>query len=62
MGYPSNFIKHSSLGTDYKQLGNSVAIPVISAIIKAILNQELLTKPINNEISGKYIEQLTFDF
>lgn len=62
MGYPANFVKHSSIGTDYKQLGNSVAIPVISAIIKEILKQELLTKPINYEITRGHTEQLTFDF
>lgn len=62
MGYPSNFVKHNSIGTEYKQLGNSVAIPVISAVIKAILKQELLTKPLDNEITRGHTEQLTFDF
>lgn len=62
MGYPSIFVKHSSIGTDYRQLGNSVAIPVISAIIKAIIKQGLLTKPINDEITRGHTEQFTFDF
>lgn len=62
MGYPTNFVKHDSLGTQYKQLGNSVAIPVISVIIKAILKQELLTNNIKDEDVRGHTEQLTFDF
>lgn len=42
MGFDSNFIKHSKVGERYKQIGNSVAIPVISAIAKSIINQKLL--------------------
>ena len=41
-GFPDNFIKHKSLSTDYKQLGNSVAIPIINEIIKEIIKQNLL--------------------
>lgn len=62
MGYPTDFVRHSKIGTQYRQLGNSVAIPVISAIIKAIINQQLLTKPINNGNSRGHTEQLTFNF
>lgn len=42
MGFNDNFIKHQKLGERYKQIGNSVAIPVISAIAKSINNQKLL--------------------
>ena len=42
MGFPKNFIKHKKNGTQYKQLGNSVAINVVEAISKEILNQKLL--------------------
>lgn len=42
MGYPDNFVKHPNLASQYKQIGNSVAIPVIKAIAEAILAQNLL--------------------
>lgn len=42
MGFPKNFIKHDNQGTQYKQLGNSVAINVVDVIAKEILNQKLL--------------------
>lgn len=46
MGFPDTFIKHPSLASQYKQIGNSVAIPVIKAIAKAIIDQGLLTQRI----------------
>jgi DNA (cytosine-5)-methyltransferase 1 len=42
MGFPKNFIKHDKRGTQYKQLGNSVAINVVDVIAKEILSQKLL--------------------
>lgn len=39
MGFPKNYKKISSLGEQYKQLGNSVCVPMISAVAKEIKNQ-----------------------
>lgn len=41
MGFPSDFIKSSNLGEQYRQIGNSVCIPMIQEIIKEIKNQLL---------------------
>ena len=49
MGFSDKFRKHSSITEQYKQIGNSVAIPVISAIAKNIINQNLLS----NESQGE---------
>ena len=43
MGFASTFKKHSNVGEQYKQIGNSVAIPVIQAIAESIKEQKLLT-------------------
>ena len=51
MGFPEKFIKHKNLAECYKQIGNSVCIPMISEIAKEIIKQgslsenELCTKP-----------------
>lgn len=39
MGFPKNFTRISSLGEQYKQIGNSVAIPMIASIAKQIKAQ-----------------------
>lgn len=39
MGFPENFKKVSSVGDQYKQLGNSVCIPMIEAVADEIKNQ-----------------------
>lgn len=41
MGFPSDFIKSYNLGEQYRQIGNSVCIPMIQEIIKEIKNQLL---------------------
>lgn len=46
MGFPDTFVKHSVVGAQYKQIGNSVAIPVIQAIADQILEQKIL-EPVN---------------
>lgn len=43
MGFSDDFKKHSSLTEQYKQIGNSVAIPVIEAIAQSIIKQNLLS-------------------
>jgi len=42
MGFPPEFIKHSSVAEQYKQIGNAVAIPIVRAIAKSINQQNLL--------------------
>lgn len=39
MGFPEDFKKPSPVGVQYKQLGNSVCVPMISAVAKEIRNQ-----------------------
>jgi DNA (cytosine-5)-methyltransferase 1 len=41
MGFPTNFIRSNSLSEQYRQIGNSVCIPMIDAIITEIKNQLL---------------------
>lgn len=41
MGFPENYIKVSSLAEQYKQLGNSVCVPMIQEVAKEIKNQLL---------------------
>ena len=39
MGFPNNFKRPSSIGEQYKQIGNSVCVPMIHAVAKEIKNQ-----------------------
>ena len=39
MGFPSDYKKISAVGEQYKQLGNSVCVPMISAVAEEINNQ-----------------------
>lgn len=39
MGFPDSFLKVSSFGEQYKQLGNSVCVPMIKAVAKEIKKQ-----------------------
>ena len=39
MGFPESYIKVSSIGEQYKQLGNSVCVPMIKAVATEINNQ-----------------------
>jgi len=52
MGFQSNFIKHSNIGEQYKQIGNSVAIPVIRAIAESIKEQNLLIDEPQRQVVG----------
>jgi DNA (cytosine-5)-methyltransferase 1 len=49
-GYPDAFIPHDSHTQAYKQFGNSVAVPVVSAIAKSILYWRNKDKPAVNLI------------
>lgn len=39
MGFPENYKKISAIGEQYKQLGNSVCVPMIAAVADEIKNQ-----------------------
>lgn len=41
MGFPESFVKDSNLGEQYRQIGNSVCIPMIDEIMKQIKEQLL---------------------
>ena len=43
MGFPNNFKLHDVSGTRYKQIGNSVGVPVIKEISKQLVEQNLLS-------------------
>jgi DNA (cytosine-5)-methyltransferase 1 len=43
MGFPEDFKIHPTTGESYKQIGNSVCVPVVEAIAQEILNQNLLS-------------------
>ncbi len=63
MGFPPQFIKHPILGDQYRQLGNSVAIPVVQAIAEEIIKQGLINKNItgNDNVRG-HLQQLELCF
>lgn len=42
MGYSDNFKKHPTKGTQYRQVGNSVCIPVVTAIVSELITQNVL--------------------
>lgn len=52
MGFDENFKRHSTIGEQYKQIGNSVAIPVIRAIAESIKEQKLLIDESQRQIAG----------
>ncbi len=52
MGFQADFIKHSNAGEQYKQIGNSVAIPVIRAIAESIKEQKLLIDEPQRQVTG----------
>lgn len=41
MGFPENFIKDPNIGEEYRQIGNSVCIPMIEEVMRQIKNQLL---------------------
>lgn len=42
MGFPDNFIKDENLAESYKQIGNSVCVPMIESIMQEIILQGLI--------------------
>ena len=49
MGFPREFVRPSVIGEQYKQLGNSVCVPMIRAVAKEVFHQLLEKK--NDEIT-----------
>lgn len=41
MGFPENFIKDPNVGEEYRQIGNSVCVPMIKEVMKQIKSQLL---------------------
>lgn len=39
MGFPEDYKKVSAIGEQYKQLGNSVCVPMIKAVAEEVKNQ-----------------------
>ncbi len=50
MGFPPDFKKHTRIGEQYKQIGNSVAVTLIDIIAKQIIKQNLLSDAPQTEI------------
>ena len=42
MGFPESFKKNPILGEAYKEIGNSVCVPMVQEIAKQIKRQDLL--------------------
>jgi DNA (cytosine-5)-methyltransferase 1 len=61
MGFDADFIKHPNAAAQYKQIGNSVAIPVIKAIADSIKEQKLLSDEPQRKIVGD-LQALLFDY
>jgi DNA (cytosine-5)-methyltransferase 1 len=61
MGYQANFKKHTNVGEQYKQIGNSVAVPVIRAIAESIKEQKLLIDEPQRKIAGD-LQALLFSY
>jgi DNA (cytosine-5)-methyltransferase 1 len=49
-GYPDAFLPHDSHTQAYKQFGNSVAVPVVSAIAASIIKWKTVNRPVANLI------------
>lgn len=65
MGFPDGFILNSTPGERYRQVGNSVAVPVIQAIAQEIVNQGLLSRNYTEDDHTRGYsqgEQLLFEF
>jgi len=58
MGFDDDFRRHNTIGEQYKQVGNSIAIPVVNEIAKSIIEQNLLSDEPQREIVGDLRELL----
>jgi DNA (cytosine-5)-methyltransferase 1 len=58
MGFPEDFKSYPSAGESYKQIGNSVCVPVVEAIAKEILSQSLLSNALHPVEKMQYLNNL----
>jgi len=49
MGFPNGFIRPSTIGEQYKQIGNSVCVPMTTAVARALNEQYFKGEIIKNE-------------
>lgn len=42
MGFPDNYVRNESISEQYKQIGNSVCIPMVQAITRELITQKFL--------------------
>ncbi|MEG4575046.1 DNA (cytosine-5-)-methyltransferase [Microcoleus sp. N3A4] len=63
MGFPEDFKSYPSAGESYKQIGNSVCVPVVEAIAQEILSQNLLSNEPNEpqRKTEEYIQLVLFN-
>jgi len=61
MGFPENFKISESKSEAYKQVGNSVCVPMVTELATQILNQQLLSSNESQRITKKH-KQLSFEF
>jgi DNA (cytosine-5)-methyltransferase 1 len=60
MGFPETFKRHESLTECYRQVGNSICVPMVNAIAKEIIIQGTLTQNAIPRKAQRYIQQLLF--
>jgi DNA (cytosine-5)-methyltransferase 1 len=61
MGFPEDFKSYPSAGESYKQIGNSVCVPVVEAIAQEILSQNVFSnEPNEPQKKLKNIYSLSF--
>jgi DNA (cytosine-5)-methyltransferase 1 len=54
MGFPDNFIIHDSKSEAYKQVGNSVCVPMVYELAKQVKKQILDNNRKDNNESKRY--------
>jgi DNA (cytosine-5)-methyltransferase 1 len=57
MGFPKDFIKSNIISDIYKQIGNSVCVPLIKSLAEELVNQEFLKDGLFKE-PERYIQQV----
>jgi DNA (cytosine-5)-methyltransferase 1 len=64
MGFPEDFKSYPIAGESYKQIGNSVCVPVVEAIAQEILSQNLLDDAMQerSKKSEEYLQLVLLDF
>jgi DNA (cytosine-5)-methyltransferase 1 len=58
MGFPNDFVRPSSVGEQYKQVGNSVCVPMIASVANAIGEQYFKKESLVNDTYGRIAANL----